>query len=87
MSVDDLEKKEEEEFRTGPLSVLTTSVKTNSQVRDAVQDSGCTAMLWFDAYMQIHCLAVKNTRCHPTNLLIVHFLIGEVCGVVAASFR
>jgi hypothetical protein len=33
MSVDELEKKEEEEFRTGPLSVLTTSVKTNSQVR------------------------------------------------------
>lgn len=32
MSVDELEKKEEEEFRTGPLSVLTTSVKTNSQV-------------------------------------------------------
>ncbi len=35
MSVDELEKKEEEEFRTGPLSVLTTSVKTNSQVRSA----------------------------------------------------
>lgn len=33
MSVDDLERKEEELFRTGPLSVLTTSVKTNSQVR------------------------------------------------------
>lgn len=33
MSVDELEKKEEEEFRTGPLSVLTTSVKTNSQAR------------------------------------------------------
>ena len=32
MSIDDLEKKEEELFRTGPLSVLTTSVKTNSQV-------------------------------------------------------
>ena len=32
ISVDDLEKREEEEFRTGPLSVLTTSVKTNSQV-------------------------------------------------------
>jgi len=32
MSVDDLEKKEEELFRTGPLSVLTMSVKTNSQV-------------------------------------------------------
>lgn len=32
-SVDELEKKEEEEFRTGPLSVLTTSVKTNSQAR------------------------------------------------------
>lgn len=32
MSVDDLEKKEEELFKTGPLSVLTMSVKTNSQV-------------------------------------------------------
>mmetsp|Transcript_41582 Transcript_41582/g.124360 ORF Transcript_41582/g.124360 Transcript_41582/m.124360 type:complete len:109 (-) Transcript_41582:771-1097(-) len=32
MSIDELEKKEEEEFRTGPLSVLSTSVKTNSQV-------------------------------------------------------
>ncbi|MEW5304867.1 MAG: hypothetical protein WDW36_007448 [Sanguina aurantia] len=31
-TVDELEKKEEEEFRSGPLSVLTTSVKTNSQV-------------------------------------------------------
>ena len=31
-AVDELEKKEEEDFRTGPLSVLTTSVKTNSQV-------------------------------------------------------
>ncbi|PSC75821.1 small nuclear ribonucleo Sm D2 [Micractinium conductrix] len=31
-SVDELEKKEEDLFRTGPLSVLTTSVKTNSQV-------------------------------------------------------
>jgi small nuclear ribonucleoprotein (snRNP)-like protein len=33
MSVDELEKKEEEDFRTGPLVVLTTSVKANSQVR------------------------------------------------------
>lgn len=32
MSVDEREAKEAEEFRTGPLSVLTTSVKTNSQV-------------------------------------------------------
>lgn len=32
MSVDDVEKREEELFRTGPLSVLTTAVKTNSQV-------------------------------------------------------
>ena len=32
-TVDELEKKEEDLFRTGPLSVLTTSVKTNSQVR------------------------------------------------------
>ena len=32
-TVDELEKKEEELFRTGPLSVLTTSVKSNSQVR------------------------------------------------------
>ncbi|KAI7842500.1 hypothetical protein COHA_003854 [Chlorella ohadii] len=31
-TVDELERKEEELFRTGPLSVLTTSVKTNSQV-------------------------------------------------------
>ena len=35
LQVDELEKKEEELFRTGPLSVLTTSVKTNSQVRTA----------------------------------------------------
>jgi small nuclear ribonucleoprotein D2 len=39
MSVDDREKKEEEEFRTGPLSVLTMSVKTNSQVPVQYQDS------------------------------------------------
>jgi small nuclear ribonucleoprotein D2 len=32
MSVDEREAKEADEFRTGPLSVLTTSVKTNSQV-------------------------------------------------------
>lgn len=32
VQVDELERKEEELFRTGPLSVLTTSVKTNSQV-------------------------------------------------------
>ena len=32
MTEDDLHKKEEEEFQTGPLSVLTQSVKTNSQV-------------------------------------------------------
>ncbi|KAL4444094.1 hypothetical protein ABPG75_011831 [Micractinium tetrahymenae] len=31
-TVDELEKKEEELFRTGPLSVLTMSVKSNSQV-------------------------------------------------------
>jgi len=35
-TVDELEKKEEELFRTGPLSVLTTSVKSNSQVWGAV---------------------------------------------------
>merc|ERR1712057_108866 len=32
INVDDLEKKEEGAFRTGPHSVLTTSVKTNCQV-------------------------------------------------------
>ena len=32
VSVEDLEKKEEEAFRTGPLSVLTSSVKTNAKV-------------------------------------------------------
>ncbi|GIL83326.1 hypothetical protein Vretimale_11321 [Volvox reticuliferus] len=31
-TVDELEKKEEDEYRTGPLSVLTQSVKTNGQV-------------------------------------------------------
>ena len=32
MEIDEKEKQEETEFRTGPLSVLTTSVKSNSQV-------------------------------------------------------
>jgi small nuclear ribonucleoprotein D2 len=32
LTIEELEKKEEEEFRTGPLSVLTTSVKTNTQI-------------------------------------------------------
>ena len=32
MNLEELEKKEEEEFRTGPLSVLTTSVITNTQI-------------------------------------------------------
>lgn len=42
MSVDEMERKEEEDFRTGPLSVLTTSVKTNSQVCDmGVVDRRC----------------------------------------------
>ncbi len=31
-TVDELEKREEDEYRTGPLSVLTQSVKTNGQV-------------------------------------------------------
>lgn len=31
-TVDEMEKKEEDEYRTGPLSVLTQSVKTNGQV-------------------------------------------------------
>eukprot|EP00047_Mylnosiga_fluctuans_P001865 m.222226 g.222226 ORF g.222226 m.222226 type:complete len:116 (-) comp10730_c0_seq1:119-466(-) len=32
MSAEELAKKEEEEFQTGPMSVLTNSVKSNSQV-------------------------------------------------------
>ncbi|KXZ54636.1 hypothetical protein GPECTOR_4g701 [Gonium pectorale] len=32
LTVDELEKKEDDEYRTGPLSVLTQSVKTNGQV-------------------------------------------------------
>lgn len=32
MEIDERERQEEAEFRTGPLSVLTTSVKSNSQV-------------------------------------------------------
>ena len=38
-SVDELEKREEEAFKTGPLSVLTTSVKSNSQVNAPSQNS------------------------------------------------
>jgi hypothetical protein len=45
MSVDEREKKEEEEFRTGPLSVLTTSVKTNSQARTGGQAAPPTPWL------------------------------------------
>lgn len=40
-TVDELEKKEEENFRTGPLSVLTTSVKSNSQVDTASSLQQC----------------------------------------------
>lgn len=39
-SVDELEKKEEDLFRTGPLSVLTMSVKTNSQACSARAEAG-----------------------------------------------
>lgn len=45
MSVDEREAKEAEEFRTGPLSVLTTSVKTNSQVCLTVDKVVCVAVL------------------------------------------
>lgn len=44
MSVDERERKEEEDFRTGPLSVLTTSVKTNSQVRKGEGEGGGDAL-------------------------------------------
>ena len=33
MTPEELDKREEEEFNTGPLSVLTQSVKNNTQVR------------------------------------------------------
>jgi len=46
MSVDELEKKEEEEFRSGPLSVLTTSVKTNSQARTMPAYAGKGRVPW-----------------------------------------
>lgn len=39
MDVDETEKNEEEEFRSGPLSVLTNSVKTNSQVLIACRNN------------------------------------------------
>ena len=32
MTPEELERREEEEFKTGPLSVVTTSVKNNTQV-------------------------------------------------------
>ena len=41
-TVDELEKREEELFRTGPLSVLTTSVKSNSQARMAREPVAAT---------------------------------------------
>lgn len=44
-SVDELEKKEEELFKTGPLSVLTTSVKSNSQVGHLLLSYHCSGVL------------------------------------------
>lgn len=65
MSVDDLEKKEEELFRTGPLSVLTTSVKTNSQVSDELRGQGVAD--------PSHCLVTVHVS-HPykSNMHIYH---------------
>lgn len=51
-TVDELEKKEEELFRTGPLSVLTTSVKSNSQVGELARQS-CISMS-FLAHTKYH---------------------------------
>lgn len=45
-TVDELEKKEEELFRTGPLSVLTMSVKNNSQVGPAGNASRASGRRW-----------------------------------------
>lgn len=62
-TVDELEKKEEELFRTGPLSVLTSSVKTNSQVLDA----GCliavssSVLASFPVSVVLERISVKTT--------------------------
>jgi hypothetical protein len=64
-TVDELEKKEEELFRTGPLSVLTTSVKSNSQVL-----INCR---WAQLSLQVHLCAYQFCRhamrdCSPIQL-------------------
>ena len=43
-TVDELEKREEEAFKTGPLSVLTTSVKSNSQASPQLRTAVCVTM-------------------------------------------
>ena len=52
--MDELEKKEEELFSTGPLSVLTTSVKSNSQVCPSQLQTLHKAFTVFD------CLQVRS---------------------------
>jgi hypothetical protein len=39
MSEEELQKKEEEEFNTGPLSLLTQAVKHNTQVSEYITDA------------------------------------------------
>jgi hypothetical protein len=55
MSVDEREAKEAEEFRTGPLSVLTTSVKTNSQVY-------CVGLIYHVRQIYSHTAACRGAQ-------------------------
>ena len=52
MSEEEMRKKEEEEFQTGPLSVLTQAVKHNTQVCVCVCMCVCP-------YMCIHCFYTR----------------------------
>lgn len=82
MSVDEREAKEAEEFRTGPLSVLTTSVKTNSQVRPAQQLLSesmllqCQIMFW---------LARVKVDCGTVSRRFRYFCDAEVCHTTVAG--
>jgi len=63
-TVDELEKREEEAFKTGPLSVLTTSVKSNSQVCNAKYKAACdtvSSLVW-DFYINLMLQVLINCR-------------------------
>lgn len=62
-TVDDLEKKEQELFRTGPLSVLTTSVKSNSQVLINCRSDGLLHWISHLGQSRSHALHKRGGSC------------------------